>query len=259
MAIVERKKQRARASATQFFRKLENLPLAIGSTLELMSSLLVTCEDESSAESSLETRRLILDIAQTQALALKLDTEKGIDNNILWPKNSDIHPVVKRLNRHELLRNLLEYLWSVHGVSYYGIQESEEDVGFTGVPEDVPHYEEDGWEEKLRLFWQLRLKGEDPLERRAATKDIEAAVDKAINSSVVKVEDESMDLIYGCGVTACSRPFYSVESACEHLRASHPLTVASLETQVQGQFYYENYMSNAVAPAEDDSPNHSAS
>ncbi|ONM24734.1 Serrate RNA effector molecule [Zea mays] len=86
---------------------------------------------------SSEVRRIQIDIEQAQALIRKLDSKKGIENNVLSSSDHEksymnkshgsVGPIViiqgsstvKGLEGAELLDTLVTYLWRIHGVDYY--------------------------------------------------------------------------------------------------------------------------------------------
>lgn len=126
---------------------------------------------------SSESRRVQADIEQTLALVRKLDSEKGIEDNVLSSGDHDKSDVdkshigqctVKGLEGVELLDTILTYLWCIHGVDCYGTSESHEAKGLRHVRVDsktssTSDVSAADWEKKLDTFWQERLNGQDPL------------------------------------------------------------------------------------------------
>lgn len=124
---------------------------------------------------SSEVRRIRIDIEQAQALIRKLDSEKGIENNVLSSSDHEksdrdkshgsVGPIViiqgsstvKGLEGAELLDTLVTYLWRIHGVDYYGMSETNEPKGLRHVKADARTYNgasSNGaeWENKLDSF-----------------------------------------------------------------------------------------------------------
>ncbi|MBA0565106.1 hypothetical protein Golob_009998, partial [Gossypium lobatum] len=214
---------------------------------------------------SCDPRRIQIDIEQAQGLVRKLDSEKGIEENILRGFDNDkvnrdksrgslTGPVViirgsnsvKGLEGIELLDTLITYLWRVHGLDYYGMIETSEAKGLRHVrPEgkssDVTNSGSE-WEKKLDSRWQERLRGQDPLELMTAKDKIEAAAVEALNPFVRKIRDEKYGWKYGCGAKGCTKLFHAAEFVHKHLKLKHPELVMELTSKVREELYYQNYM-----------------
>lgn len=214
---------------------------------------------------SSEPRRIQIDIGQAQALVRKLDSEKGIEENILSGSDSDklgrdkAHggssgPViiirglttVKGLEGVELLDTLLTYLWRIHGLDYYGMVETREAKGLRHVREEGKNSNmasgADEWEKKLDLRWQERLRGQDLLEVMTAKDKIEAAALEAFDPYVRKIRDEKYGWKYGCGAKGCTKLFHAPEFVHKHLNLKHPELVMELTSKVREELYFQNYM-----------------
>ncbi|KAG6590250.1 Serrate RNA effector molecule, partial [Cucurbita argyrosperma subsp. sororia] len=220
---------------------------------------------------SSEPRRIQIDIEQAQSLVRKLDSEKGIEENILCGSDSDklgrdrAHggssgPViiirglttVKGLEGVELLDTLLTYLWRIHGLDYYGMVETREAKGLRHVREEGKNSNmaggADEWEKKLDSRWQERLRGQDPLETMTAKDKIEAAALGAFDPYVRKIRDEKYGWKYGCGAKGCTKLFHAPEFVHKHLNLKHPELVMELTSKVREELYFQNYMNDADAP-----------
>ncbi|TKY68438.1 Serrate RNA effector molecule [Spatholobus suberectus] len=220
---------------------------------------------------SSEPRRIQADVQQAQVLVRKLDTEKGIEDNILFSsdhsKNEDkahggsVGPVViirgltsvKGLEGVELLDTLITYLWRIHGVDYYGMIETNEVKGFRHVRLEGTGHEETGksgseWEKKLDLFWQGRLHGQDPLELMTAKEKIDAAAVEVLDPYVRKIRDEKYGWKYGCGAKGCTKLFHAAEFVHKHLKLKHPELVLEQTSKVREDLYFQNYMNDPDAP-----------
>ena len=214
---------------------------------------------------SSEPRRIQIDIEQAQSLVRKLDSEKGIEENILCGSDSDklgrdrAHggssgPViiirglttVKGLEGVELLDTLLTYLWRIHGLDYYGMVETREAKGLRHVREEGKNSNmaggADEWEKKLDSRWQERLRGQDPLETMTAKDKIEAAALGAFDPYVRKIRDEKYGWKYGCGAKGCTKLFHAPEFVHKHLNLKHPELVMELTSKVREELYFQNYM-----------------
>lgn len=212
-----------------------------------------------------EPRRIQADVQQAQALVRKLDSEKGIEDNILSssdhnknddkPHSGSVGPIViirgltsvKGLEGVELLDILITYLWRIHGVDYYGMIETNEAKGFRHVRPEGTGHEETGksgsdWEKKLDLFWQGRLNGQDPLEVMAAKEKIDAAAAEVLDPYVRKIRDEKYGWKYGCGAKGCTKLFHAAEFVHKHLKLKHPELVVEQTTKVREDLYFQNYM-----------------
>lgn len=213
---------------------------------------------------SSEPRRIQVDIEQAQALVRKLDSEKGIEENILsadndklnWEKShgGSIGPViiirgltsVKGLEGIELLDTLITYLWRIHGVDYYGMLETTEAKGLRHVRTDGKTSDTNNntveWEKKFDSHWQERLKSQDPLEIMTAKEKIDAAAIEALDPYVRKIRDEKYGWKYGCGAKGCTKLFHAAEFVHKHLKLKHPELVIELTSKVREDLYFQNYM-----------------
>ncbi|XP_059300252.1 serrate RNA effector molecule-like isoform X1 [Lycium ferocissimum] len=220
---------------------------------------------------SSEPRRVQIDIEQAQELVGKLDSEKGIEDNILSQSDNDrgsrdkshgdtSGPViiirgltsVKGLEGTELLDTLLTYLWRIHGVDYYGMTETNEAKGLRHVRVEgkVSNVITNGaeWEKKLDAHWQGRLKGQDPLELMTAKEKIDAAAIKGLDPYVRKIRDEKYGWKYGCGAKGCTKLFHATEFVHKHLKLKHLDLVMELTSKVREDLYFQNYMNDENAP-----------
>ncbi|KAG7946431.1 hypothetical protein I3843_14G038900 [Carya illinoinensis] len=221
---------------------------------------------------SSEPRRIHIDIEQAQALVRKLDSEKGIENNILSSVDNDrtgsgkshggsVGPIiiirgltsVKGLEGIELLDTLITYLWRIHGLDYYGMSETNEAKGFRHIRPEGKSYEETtksgtDWEKKLDSFWQERLRGQDPLELMTAKDKIDAAAIEALDPHVRKIRDEKYGWKYGCGAKGCTKLFHAAEFVHKHLKLKHPELVMELTSKVREDLYFQNYINDPDAP-----------
>lgn len=219
---------------------------------------------------SSEPRRIQVDIEQAQALVRKLDSEKGIKENILCGSDNDkmnrekshgsTGPViiirgltsVKGLEGVELLDTLITYLWRIHGVDYYGMVETSEAKGLRhvraeGKSSDVTNNGAE-WEKKLDSHWQERLRSQDPLEIMTAKEKIDAAAVDALDPFVRKIRDEKYGWKYGCGAKGCTKLFHAAEFVHKHLKLKHPELVIELTSKVREELYFQNYMNDPDAP-----------
>ncbi|KAL6976537.1 hypothetical protein U1Q18_025328, partial [Sarracenia purpurea var. burkii] len=214
---------------------------------------------------SSEPRRIQLDIDQAQSLVRKLDSEKGIGDNILSKADNDrmtrdkshrssSGPViivrglasVKGLEGIELLDTLITYLWRIHGVDYYGLIETSDPKGLRhvrmdGKSSDGPSNGSE-WEKKLESHWQERLNCQDPLEVMTAKEKIDAAAIEALDPHVRKIRDEKYGWKYGCGAKGCTKLFHAAEFVHKHLKLKHTDLVMELTSKVREDLYLQNYM-----------------
>uniref|UniRef100_A0A7N0RIU2 C2H2-type domain-containing protein n=1 Tax=Kalanchoe fedtschenkoi TaxID=63787 RepID=A0A7N0RIU2_KALFE len=219
---------------------------------------------------SSDPRRIQVDIEQTQALIRKLDSEKGIEENILRGADTNKSsrdksfggsgPViiirgltsVKGLEGIELLDSLLTYLWRVHGVDYYGMIETNEAKGLRHVrgeaKSDDATNNSTEWEKTLDSHWQDRLSGQDPLEIMTAKDKIEAAAVEALDPYVRKIRDEKYGWKYGCGAKGCTKLFHAAEFVHKHLKLKHTELATDVTTKVREDLYFQNYMNDPNAP-----------
>ncbi|XP_062174165.1 serrate RNA effector molecule-like isoform X1 [Alnus glutinosa] len=221
---------------------------------------------------STEPRRIQADIEQARALVRKLDSEKGVEDNILCSVGHDktdsdkshggsVGPIiiirgltsVKGLEGVELLDTLITYLWRIHGLDYYGMVETNEAKGFRHVRPEGKNFEEKSkagadWEKKLDSFWQERLKGQDPLELMTAKEKIDAAAVEGVEPFVRKIRDEKYGWKYGCGAKGCTKLFHASEFVHKHLKLKHSDLVMELTSKVREDLYFQNYMNDPDAP-----------
>ncbi|XP_057548427.1 serrate RNA effector molecule-like [Amaranthus tricolor] len=220
---------------------------------------------------SSEPKRIQIDIELAQALVTKLDSEKGIEDNILSKDDTDkmnrershsgsIGPViiirgltsVKGLEGVELLDTLVTYLWRVHGVDYYGMIETAEPKGLRHVRAEGKNSDASSnaveWEKKLDSYWQDRLQTQDPLEVMTAKEKIDAAAAEALDPFVRKIRDEKYGWKYGCGAKGCTKLFHAAEYVHKHLKLKHPELLMELTSKVREDIYFQNYMNDPDAP-----------
>ncbi|KAL3530169.1 hypothetical protein ACH5RR_009491 [Cinchona calisaya] len=220
---------------------------------------------------SSEPRRIQIDIEQAQALVRKVDSEKGIEDNLLCRADNErmnrdkshggsTGPViiirgltsVKGLEGIDLLDTLLTYLWRIHGLDYYGTIETNEAKGLRHVTVDGKKFDPSSsgaeWEKKLDLHWQERLKGQDPLEVMTAKEKIDAAAVEALDPYVRKIRDEKYGWKYGCGAKGCTKLFHASEFVNKHLKLKHTELVMELTSKVREDLYFQNYMNDENAP-----------
>ncbi|KAI3409516.1 C2H2-type domain-containing protein [Psidium guajava] len=220
---------------------------------------------------SSEPRRVQVDIEQAQALLRKLDSEKGIEENILGGADNDkinrekshggsSGPViiirgltsVKGLEGVDLLDTLLTYLWRIHGLDYYGMTELSEAKGLRHVRAEGKGSDSGNngadWENKLDSRWQERLRGQDPLEVMTAREKIDAAAVEVLDPYVRKIRDEKYGWKYGCGAKGCTKLFHAAEFVHKHLKLKHPELVMELTSKLREELYFQNYMNDPDAP-----------
>ncbi|KAK7829815.1 serrate RNA effector molecule [Quercus suber] len=220
---------------------------------------------------SSDPRRIHVDIEQAQALVRKLDSEKGIEENILCGSDNDITnrekshggstgPViiirgltsVKGLEGVELLDTLITYLWRIHGLDYYGMIETSEAKGLRHVRVEgktsVSNTDGAEWENKLDSRWQERLRGQDPLEVMTAKEKIDTAAVEFLDPYVRKIRDEKYGWKYGCGAKGCTKLFHASEFVHKHLKLKHPELLMELTSKVREELYFQNYMNDADSP-----------
>ncbi|XP_034703887.1 serrate RNA effector molecule-like isoform X2 [Vitis riparia] len=302
LAVIERRNENARRMAKDFLLDLQSGTLDIGPGVNASSSNKSgqtsdpNSDDETETggkrrrhgrgpikESDLSTaavahpnssepRRIQADIEQALALVRKLDSEKGVEDNILCSaeqKKTDsdkshsgsMGPIiiirglasVKGLEGIELLDTILTYLWRIHGLDYYGMVETSEAKGLRHVRAEGKGHEENSkagadWEKKLDSRWQDRLRGQDPLETMAAKEKIDAAAVEGLDPYVRKIRDERYGWKYGCGAKGCTKLFHAAEFVHKHLKLKHPELVMDLTTKVREDLYFQNYMNDPDAP-----------
>ncbi|XP_010544316.1 PREDICTED: serrate RNA effector molecule-like isoform X2 [Tarenaya hassleriana] len=298
LTVIERRNELAQKVAKDFLFDLQNGKLDLGPGVTTLSKPGQTSEPNSEDEAdgggkrrrrargpakendlllaapkahsvSSEPRRVLVDIEQAQALVRKLDSEKGIEENVLSGSDKEksgrdkLHsgstgPViiirgltsVKGLEGVELLDTLVTYLWRVHGLDYYGMIETNEAKGLRHVRAEGKGLDskEDEWEKKLDSRWQDRLKGQDPMEVMAAKEKIEAAAVEVLDPHVRKIRDEKYGWKYGCGAKGCTKLFHAAEFVHKHLKLKHPDLVMELTAKVREELYFQNYMNDPNAP-----------
>ncbi|KAL8129982.1 hypothetical protein V2J09_019137 [Rumex salicifolius] len=219
---------------------------------------------------SSEPRRILLDVDSALALVRKLDSEKGIDGNILSrPDNEKINrdkshggsmgPVIiirgstcQGLEGVELLDTLTTYLWCVHGVDYYGMIETTEPKGLRHVRSEGKDSDATSngleWENKLDSHWKERLRIQDPLEIMTAKEKIVAVAGDALDPYVRKIRDEKYGWKYGCGAKGCTKLSHAPEFVQKHLKLKHIDLLMECTSKVREELYFENYMNDPDAP-----------
>ncbi|WJX93127.1 hypothetical protein P8452_74693 [Trifolium repens] len=299
LAVIERRNESARQLAKEFLLDLQSGTLDINPGLSASSSSKSGQASEPNSEEeadgkrrrhgrgsnkqsdfsaapkthpiSSEPKRIQADVQQAQSLVHKLDTEKGIGDNILCSSDhskaddkshgGSAGPTViirgltsvKGLEGVELLDTLITYLWRIHGVDYYGMIETNDAKGFRHVRPERTGNAETGksgseWEKKLDSFWQGRLNGQDPLEVMAAKEKIEAAAVEVLDPYVRKIRDEKYGWKYGCGAKGCTKLFHAAEFVYKHLKLKHPELALEQTSKLREDLYTQNYMNDPDAP-----------
>ncbi|KAI4304780.1 hypothetical protein MLD38_040250 [Melastoma candidum] len=299
IAVIERRNEIARQAAKEFLLELQSGTLDLGPGLSASSKKPghgddVNSDDEADAGGKRrhhgrgsardadilsaskahpicsDARRIQIDVEQAQALVRKLDSEKGVEDNILIgsvnekPRekahSGSSGPVVivrsltsvKGLEGVDLLDTLLTYLWRIHGVDYYGMKETSEAKGLRHVRTEGKNYDRSGngseWEKKLDSRWQARLNGQDPLDLRTAKEKIDAAAVEVLDPHVRKIRDEKYGWKYGCGAKGCTKLFHAAEFVHKHLKLKHPELVMELTSKLREDLYFQNYMDDPDAP-----------
>eukprot|EP00249_Psilotum_nudum_P020007 c27519_g1_i1 orf=702-3170(-) len=220
-----------------------------------------------------DSKRTVRDIEQARALIRKMDSEKGIEGNILVTPGEEkgegekplggtgLDPIiivrganqVKGYEGMELLDVLLTYLWRVHSVDYYGMSEYKElPKGFRHVRAEGKNNDDPAvaveWEKKLDLTWQTRLQGQDPLENMLGKEKMETTLIDALDQHVRKIRDEKYGWKYGCGAKGCTKLFHGPEYVHKHLKLKHSELVNDSMSKVREELYFQNYMSDLDAP-----------
>ncbi|KAG2331869.1 hypothetical protein Bca52824_003049 [Brassica carinata] len=282
LTVIERRNELARTVAKDFLLDLQSGNLDLGPAVTALSK---TSEPNSEGEATggkrrrpvkgeapiftSDPKRILIDIEQAQALVRRLDSEKGIGENVLSSSETEtsgrdkLHsgstgPViiirgltsVKGLEGVELLDTLITYLWRVHGVDYYGKVETSEakclrHVRGEGKGSDAKG---DQSEDKFDSHWQERLKGQDPLEVMAAKEKLDAAAIEGLDPHVRKIRDEKYGWKYGCGAKGCTKLFHASEFVHKHLKLKHSELVVDLTAKVREELYFQNYMNDPDAP-----------
>ncbi|KAJ7964860.1 Serrate RNA effector molecule-like protein [Quillaja saponaria] len=300
VTVIERRNELARRSAKEFLLDLQNGTLNLGPGIIATSNKSGQTSEQNSDDevdvngkrkrhnrapakdsdlssapkahpNSSEPRRIQLDIEQAQELVHKLDSEKGVEENILRGSDNDemnreksrgslTGPViiirglttVKGLEGTELLDTLITYLWRIHGLDYYGMVEKSEPKGLrhvrAGGNGSGTTSNGDDWEKKLDSCWQERLRGQDPLETMTAKEKIDAAAVEGLEPYIRKIRDEKYGWKYGCGAKGCTKLFHASEFVHKHLKLKHLELVMELTTKVREELYFQNYMNDANAP-----------
>ncbi|XP_073050862.1 serrate RNA effector molecule-like [Primulina eburnea] len=297
LAVIERRNELARKLAKNFHLDLQNGTLDLDPSINPSSNQAEQSEPNSDDDAdvggkrrrhgrvgakdselsaapkahpiSSEPRRIQVDVEQAQALVRKLDSEKGIEDNVLCRADNDrmsrdkshsssSSPVIiirglstiKGLEGIELLDTLLTYLWRIHGLDYYGLMESNEAKGLRHVRIDGKNSDANGkdWENKLDSHWQERLKGLDLLEIMTAKEKIDVVATEALDPHVRKIRDEKYGWKYGCGAKGCTKLFHAAEFVHKHLKLKHPEVVMELTSKVREELYFQNYMNDENAP-----------
>ncbi|CAK9208111.1 unnamed protein product [Sphagnum troendelagicum] len=224
---------------------------------------------------SSDPKRVLKDIELCQSLIRKLDSEKGIEGNILAPADQQnvegdrsistgsFGPIVivrsgnqvKGLEGIELLDVMLTYMWRVHSVDYYGMVELKEPprrlrhIRGTVDPKNVgedPGFGE--WEKKLESMWQARLQSGDLIEKMLGREKLDSTANEALDPFVRKIRDEKYGWKYGCGAKGCTKLFHGPEFVHKHLKLKHSDLVSDVVAKAREELYFQNYMSDPEAP-----------
>ncbi|CAF2281830.1 hypothetical protein HID58_015608 [Brassica napus] len=288
LTVIEKRNEHARKLAKDFSLDLQSGNLDLGPAVTALNK---TSEPKSEDEAgggvgkrgeesdfsaapkapsfTSDAKIILTDIEQAQALVRKLDSEKGIVENVLSGSETETSgkdkshsgstgPViiirgltsVKGLEGVELLDTLITYLWRVHGVDYYGKLETSEAKGLRHVRAEGKGSDAKGdeGEDKFDSHWQQRLKGQDPLEVMAAKEKLDAAAIEALDPHVRKIRDEKYGWKYGCGAKGCTKLFHAAEFVHKHLKLKHAELIVDMTVKVREELYFQNYMNDPNAP-----------
>ncbi|KAF3434317.1 hypothetical protein FNV43_RR25420 [Rhamnella rubrinervis] len=246
-AVVQRRNEHARQAAKGFLLELQTGgldPTCVFPSSPVLNVSVFSTMLKAHPISS-HPRRIKVDIEQSHALVHKLDVEKGIEDNVLCCGGA--------LEGIELLDTLISYLWCIHGLNYYGMIERNPCRGLRHVRPDekncaeTEEIEESGaeWEKKLDLFWQERLRGEDPLEAMSSKEKIAATA-----VSGIKERDDEYQWKYGCGGGAndYTKGFHAVGFLRRYVKDTPPQYVMELTSSALEDLYFHNYMSDPDSP-----------
>ncbi|CAK9262239.1 unnamed protein product [Sphagnum jensenii] len=225
---------------------------------------------------SSDPKRVVKDIELCRSVIRKLDSEKGIEGNILAPvdeqngegdrstSTGSVGPIVivrsgnhqvKGLEGIELLDVMLTYMWRVHSVDYYGMVELKEPPRrlrhIRGTVDPKNGGEDPGfgeWEKKLESTWQTRLQSGDLIEKMLGRVKLDSAANEALDPFVRKIRDEKYGWKYGCGAKGCTKLFHGPEFVHKHLKLKHSDLVSDAVAKVREELYFQNYMSDPDAP-----------
>ncbi|CAM6034641.1 unnamed protein product [Sphagnum compactum] len=225
---------------------------------------------------SSDPKRVVKDIELCRSVIRKLDSEKGIEGNILAPvdqqngegdrsiSTGSVGPIVivrsgnhqvKGLEGIELLDVMLTYMWRVHSVDYYGMVELKEPPRrlrhIRGTVDPKNGGEDPGfgeWEKKLESTWQTRLQSGDLIEKMLGREKLDSAANEALDPFVRKIRDEKYGWKYGCGAKGCTKLFHGPEFVHKHLKLKHSDLVSDAVAKVREELYFQNYMSDPDAP-----------
>jgi hypothetical protein len=213
---------------------------------------------------------VVKDIELCRSVIMKLDSEKGIEGNILAPvdqqngegdrsiSTGSVGPIVivrsgnqqvKGLEGIELLDVMLTYMWRVHSVDYYGMVELKEPPRrlrhIRGTVDPKNGGEDPGfgeWEKKLESTWQTRLQSGDLIEKMLGREKLDSAANEALDPFVRKIRDEKYGWKYGCGAKGCTKLFHGAEFVHKHLKLKHSDLVSDAVAKVREELYFQNYM-----------------
>jgi hypothetical protein len=219
---------------------------------------------------SSDPKRVVKDIELCRSVIMKLDSEKGIEGNILAPvdqqngegdrsiSTGSVGPIVivrsgnqqvKGLEGIELLDVMLTYMWRVHSVDYYGMVELKEPPRrlrhIRGTVDPKNGGEDPGfgeWEKKLESTWQTRLQSGDLIEKMLGREKLDSAANEALDPFVRKIRDEKYGWKYGCGAKGCTKLFHGAEFVHKHLKLKHSDLVSDAVAKVREELYFQNYM-----------------
>ncbi|CAK9204840.1 unnamed protein product [Sphagnum troendelagicum] len=225
---------------------------------------------------SSDPKRVVKDIELCRSVIRKLDSEKGIEGNILAPvdeqngegdrstSTGSVGPIVivrsgnhqvKGLEGIELLDVMLTYMWRVHSVDYYGMVELKEPPRrlrhIRGTVDPKNGGEDPGfgeWEKKLESTWETRLQSGDLIEKMLGREKLDSAANEALDPFVRKIRDEKYGWKYGCGAKGCTKLFHGPEFVHKHLKLKHSDLVSDAVAKVREELYFQNYMSDPDAP-----------
>jgi hypothetical protein len=198
---------------------------------------------------SSEPERLARDLKQLRQLAVQLDSEKGITENILVKR--DDQDMDRDLAVHQKVDRYNMYIRRVHAYCYYCSEEffDPEDLFFRcgelhlrGTEKNHGEQDATAWYDNVDSKFRQRMETPDDPNIYGGNKMIERFKDDYATERTVRVEEGK----YRCGL--CDKLFKGPEFVKKHIiapaKSDHVPVPEEVSLKAIEEQYYENYLSD---------------
>ena len=204
--------------------------------------------------SSWSDERVSRDLAQARQLVAALDAEKGIGfNPVQAAAAGGDQAMAGDAAAIGMLDLLLEWLWRVHRLDYYGGSEAldalEAPAGVRTVRPPRPHLEKSAGDaavlgasffDSLDSMWESRCRKGDPLRAMLQGERVERDMEEEIDRKITMVTDKEHNEYWRCKI--CSKMFKGKDFVVKHVRNKHEAEMDDMRAGVLEKVYEDNFV-----------------